>query len=113
MAESYWLTLQPRVAIAKRMGALPLHRALDKAAAQHFVAAIKDACLPRRHGWAAMVEANLGALARQHPQFRRQRRMAVANLHFERDLSAFEPRGIDHPHLPRDQARRIELVARA
>src|SRR6202051_611921 len=92
MAESYWLTLQPRVAIAKRIGALSFHRAFDKATAEHFVSAIKYARLSGRHRRSAVLETHLRTLLGKHLQPRRQRRMPIANLHLERDLPAFNPR---------------------
>src|SRR5579859_8250595 len=116
IAESYWFTLQPKVAIAKRIGALSFDRAFDETAADHFVSAIKHARLPRRHRRPAMLETHLRSLRGKHPQPRRQRRMPIANLHFERDFPALTPRRlepcrIDHPYLLGDQPRRIQLVA--
>src|SRR5712671_6125438 len=99
IAESYWFTLQPRVAIAKRIVALSFNRALDKAAAEHFVAAIKHARLPRRHRRSAMLETYVRSLLGKHPQPRWQRRMPIANFHLERDFPAFKPRRIDHSYL--------------
>ena len=59
-----------------------------------------------------MIEANFRTFGGQHPQLRRQRRMPIANLHFEREFARLQITRIDQSHLRRDQARRVQFVAR-
>src|SRR5579875_673753 len=83
-ALSYWLTLQPKVAIAKRILNLSLQRAFDNSPAQHFLAAIEDAGLPGRDRGTRLIEAHLSAPPRDQRQAGRKRRMAVTNAYLDR-----------------------------
>ena len=90
-------------------------RALDKAAAQDFVAPVKDASLSGRDGRTAGGggETHFGAAAAEHRERRRERRMAVADLHFHVSCTVvYKPR-INQAHAPGGEAARGQRSAPA
>src|SRR5579871_81090 len=108
MAESYWLTLQPSVAMAKRIR-LTSQRLQDQAAAQDFVAAVKDTGLTGGNRGTRAVENNLGAALGAEPHGGGETRMAIANPDLSRE---FRRQVADEAHLVRDQAARRQAVER-
>src|SRR5579863_468740 len=87
-------------------------RLLDKAAAEHFVAAIEDARLSGRDGRAALNKPHFRAISAGKLDRRRNPRIAIADLHLGLEL-VIKPLRTNQTHLLRDQSGRAETAASA
>src|SRR5713101_3923096 len=93
--------------------ALSFQRPLDESAAQHFVAAIENARLPRGDGRPPALEAHFRAIGFDHRERCRQCRMTVANLDFDSDLAGGRHFRMNETHTPSGETTRRQLCARS